>query len=153
MRKRTPLWWIILLALITIALPNGTFWEIASFFILVIASGIATCRWLRERHRNKERKAIREKLAVFIEEGRQIKGKCFDKNTEAPEDETNQWNEKVFNYLDANLGNDYAQRFQSHEGLPAGFTTLSGIQERIESYIGSRLARLNQFLAELTRLN
>ncbi len=34
MRSRTLYWWIMLAALITICLPNGTFWEIASFIIL-----------------------------------------------------------------------------------------------------------------------
>lgn len=51
---RIPLWWIILLAMITITLPNGTFWEIASFFILVAVSLIAVCRWYSERRRKQK---------------------------------------------------------------------------------------------------
>lgn len=43
--KYPTIWWIIILAVITVAMPNGTFWEVASFCILTVASGIAIWRW------------------------------------------------------------------------------------------------------------
>jgi hypothetical protein len=63
------------------------------------------------------------------------------------------WAEKTYKYLEANLGRDYAERFQSHEGLPIGVTTLSGMQATVESFLKTRLARLNQFLTELAQPN
>lgn len=141
-----------------LAMFGADFWqfnvmELFASVAIIVGAYFAIRGWCRKRRRKQEQKAIRENLGVFIAEGQQIKGKCYEKNTEAPIEEADRWNEKVFNYLNANLGNDYAQRFQSHEGLPSGITTLSGMQARVEAFIGSRLARLNQFLAELTQPN
>ena len=100
----------------------------------------------------RKRKEIRDTLGQLLEEGQQIKNKCFEKNIEPPTAEAEKWAEKVVMYLNCHLGSDYVQRFHSHEGLPIGVTTLSGIPATIESYIKTRLARLNQFLAELVQL-
>jgi hypothetical protein len=139
--------------------PQWLFW-----LLLILGFALATIlayhevrmqkvRLERQLDERQKRKDIRITLGQFLAEGHQITGKCFEKNTEAPVEEADRWTTKVFNYLDTNLGNDYAQRFQSYEGLPIRVTTLSGTQARIEAFIGSRLARLNQFLAELTQLN
>ena len=48
-------------AMMTIALPNGTFWEIASFFILVAVSVITLVKYWSERRR-------KLKLIVFPDE-------------------------------------------------------------------------------------
>jgi hypothetical protein len=46
MLKNIPLWWwVILLSVITISMPEGTFWEIATFWILVGTTIIAIGRW------------------------------------------------------------------------------------------------------------
>ncbi len=132
--------------------PPFLFW-----ILLSLGLGIATALTYHELrmqkvHLEKHRKT-RQDLGGFLSEGMQIKNKCYDKDTEAPVEEADQWSEKIFRYLDATLGNDYAQRFKSHEGLPVGITTLSGKQARVGAYISSRLARLNQFLAELTQPN
>ena len=150
------LWWLILAWLL--AFFGKEFWqfnimELFASLAIIVGAFFAIRGWRRERRRKKEQRDMRRTLGEFLTEGTQIKSKCFEKNTEAPVEEAEQWNEKVFNYLVAKLGDDYAQRFQSHEGLPPGFTTLNGMQAKVESFIGSRLARLNQFLAELTQPN
>ncbi len=139
--------------------PQWLFWLLLAFGLAVAIIlayhevRMQKVRLERQLDERQKRKDLRTTLGQFLAEGQQIKGKCFEKNTEAPVEEADRWNEKVFNYLDANLGSDYAQRLQSHEGLPSGFTTLSGMQARVEAFISSRLARLNQFLAELTQPN
>ncbi len=50
-----------------------------------------------------------------------------------------------------NLGSDYVNTFFSDDGLPIGFATLSGLHSRVEGYMSRRLARLNEFLAYLSR--
>lgn len=101
----------------------------------------------------KRKKQIRQKLGDFLKEGQLISRKCYENNTEAPSKEADQWCEKVYSYLNDTLGSDYSERFQSHQGLSPGFTTLSGEHAHVEAWLRTRLARLNEFLAELTSLN
>ncbi|MFH1651554.1 MAG: hypothetical protein ABID87_05590 [Chloroflexota bacterium] len=152
--KRPP--WVLMiitLAGITVLLPNGTFWEIASFFILVTVSIIGIIGWIIKFRKDRKRKRIKTTLVEYLEEGQNIKDKCFVKGQEAPENEANIWTSKVYNYLKDNLGLDYAERFQSHDGLPTGFTTLSGDKARVASFLRTRIARLTEFLSELARMN
>ncbi len=123
--------------------------EVFASIAIVIGGFFAIKSWYRGRRKKQVRQRIRATLTNLSEEGRNILRKCFEKNSEAPEDETNLWATKVYNYLEANLGRDYAMRFESHEGLPIGLTTLSGMHSTVESYIKTRLARLNEFLSEL----
>ena len=150
------LWWLILAWLLSMF--GADFWEfnVMELFasIAIIVGAIFAIRgWCRVRHKKQVRQIIRTTLVNFLQEGQNIKSKCFEKNSEAPVEEANLWGEKVYNYLEANLGTAYAERFQSHEGLPIGITTLSGVQANVESYVKSRLARFNQFLAELLQPN
>jgi len=47
MLKNHPLIWIIILGVVVISMPDGTFWEIASFSILAVATLIAICKYGR----------------------------------------------------------------------------------------------------------
>jgi hypothetical protein len=127
--------------------------ELFASIAIIIGAIWAVVGWVKERKRKKRQKEIRDTISQLFIEGNELKNRCFEKNTKAPVEETEQWNEKAVKYLEANLGRDYAERFQSHEGLPVGVTTLSGMQANVESFIKTRLARLNEFLSELNRFN
>ena len=152
LRHIRELWW--LWGAGTLALIGENFWqfnvmELFASIAIVVGVFFAIRSWRRDRRKKKVRQIKRDTLVNLLEEGRTILTKCFEKNSEAPEEETNLWGNKVYNYLEANLGKDYAVRFESHEGLPIGLTTLSGMHARAEGFIKTRLARLNEFLSEL----
>jgi hypothetical protein len=103
----------------------------------------------RQRKRNRR---IRERLAVFAIQGRDLIQKCHARakgQADPPDEELNKWNEEAVDYLTNELGSDYAMRFISHHGLPTGFTVLGPPYSGYESAVETRLARLNEFMAEL----
>ncbi len=50
MMKYPSVWWVIIASIIVILMPNGTFWEIASFFILLVFTTGAILRWVKGRY-------------------------------------------------------------------------------------------------------
>ena len=98
------------------------------------------------------RQAIGVALGEFLEEGRLLKIQCSNEEDPPPNDEADAWGERAEVCFRENLDESYVARFRNHEGLPAGFTSIrSRAHQRLSSGIGTRLARLEQFLAELTR--
>jgi len=96
------------------------------------------------------KRRMRETIAELLKKGEQIKRQCRNEKEEAPEKAALDWSQKVAKYLTENLGSDYEVIFYNSDGLPIGVTTISSPEHsRIESYVRNRIARLNQFLAEL----
>ena len=96
------------------------------------------------------RQAIRIALGEFLEEGRALDEKCHNQKEPAPEEEANDWSDRAEAIFGENLDDSYVARFRNHEGLPSGYTTLTSAPHRnLSSGIRTRLARLEQFLAEL----
>ena len=93
---------------------------------------------------------IRETLGGYLGEGEEIKNECHNESIPAPEEKAAAWAEKVAKYLEINLGKDYRNAFYNSDGLNAGFTTISSRDHsRIQVFMRCRLARIQQFLAEL----
>jgi hypothetical protein len=64
--------------------------------------------------------------------------------------ETDQWSARAEQFLDAELGSGYVERFRNASGIP--LVTWSNIDAKHNSYaqgVSNRLTRLQQFSAEL----
>lgn len=149
-------WWLILAWLL--AMFGCDFWhfnimEVFATFAIIIGAIFAFRKWRSDKRKREMQQEMRNTLVNFLGEAEGIKRKCYEKDTEAPIEEADSWATKVYNYLEVNLGKDYAERFQIHEGLPGGFTTLSGDKANVESFLKTRIARLTEFLSELTKVN
>ncbi len=106
-RHISKLWWLILAWLL--AMLGADFWhfnimELFASVAIIVGTIFAIRGWCRGRRMKRERRIIRTTLAEFLEEGQNIKSKCFEKNSEAPVEEAELWAEKVINYLETNLG-------------------------------------------------
>ena len=89
-------------------------------------------------------------LGEFLEEGRRLVEQCHKQEEPAPEEEANGWADRVETFFRENLDESYVARFRNHQGLPMGATSISSrAHGNLSSGIGTRLARLEQFLAEL----
>lgn len=98
------------------------------------------------------KKAIRVALGEYLEEGLQLDVRCHNENDPPPNDEADEWGQKVKDFFREKLDESYVPRFRNHEGLPIGTSSLNSLpHRRLSSEIGTRFARLEQFLAELTR--
>lgn len=97
------------------------------------------------------RKDIKRRLGVFLQDGDRIRVKCSNTTEPSPNIEADEWAEQVGKYLVKHLGEDYYARFYNSDGLPMGLTILSGEHAITESFVRFRIARLQQFLSELNR--
>jgi len=124
-------------------------WAIAVFCLLM--SGVFAVRDYRGNKRNRR---ILDYLALFAAQGQSLIQKCHDRardQTDPPDQEVGNWKNNVVDYLADELGSDYVMRFVSHHGLPVGLTMLSPPYSTCESAVKPRLARLNEFMAELAK--
>ena len=97
-----------------------------------------------------QRRAVREQLGTFIDEGTALQRLCTNEQEPAPEQQANEWAGRVEAYLTANLGASYVTRFRSSAGLPVGMNAIVSIPHRnLWSGIRTRLARLEQFSQEM----
>jgi hypothetical protein len=95
---------------------------------------------------SEKRKAIREKLGAFIEEGNALKERC----TTSPPiwDQANEWAARVEKYLDAELGHAYVIRDRDGSGaLPLSFSSNSDLQNLCYS-LHVRIIRLGEFFQQ-----
>jgi len=97
------------------------------------------------------RQATRIALGEFLEEGRELDVKCHNMEEPPPLDEADDWDNRVEAFLREELDQSYVARYPNHEGLPTSFTSLRGEHRNLSGAIGTRLARLEQFLGELAR--
>lgn len=126
---------------------------------IIFALALALCLTFEAAHRELTRSSqgsnreIRNKLAAYALSGQSLINHIHEsmraKDDQPPWDELNEWDGEVIDYLQANLGDDYAVRFGSHAGLPTGTTTLWPPFSGAESQIKTRVARLNEFMKEL----
>ena len=99
-----------------------------------------------------ERRAIRVKMAKFIEDGLALKRRCTNESESPPTDEANKWAARTEAFLRADLDESYVARFRSGSGLPPWTTSIQSTEHRnLSSGLHVRLARLNQFLEELSK--
>jgi hypothetical protein len=96
------------------------------------------------------KREIRDKLGMFLEQGRVLAAKCQEENKPVPETEANAWAANTENYLRQVLGEGYVARFRNSAGLPLMVTSIQEPQHRnLWSGISIRNARLAEFIAEL----
>ena len=124
-------------------------WGMAVVCLLI--SGVFA---VRNHQGNKRSRRIRDHLTLFAVQGQSLIHVCHDtaKNqTDPPDQAVDEWNKSVVDYLADELGSDYVMRFASHHGLPMGVTVLRSPYSGCESAVKARLARLNEFMAELSK--
>jgi len=103
-----------------------------------------------EHRFDSRRQATRVALGEFLEEGRKLAVQSSDELEPPPNDEAVDWANRVEAFFREDLDESYVARFRNHAGLPMGGTTLTSAPHRnLWSGIHTRLARLEQFLAEL----
>ena len=125
-------------------------WEalgIGAAIILAPISFIAFS-WTVLRAAAKRRK--RRSIGDFVFEGQELVRRCGEEPP--PQDETDDWAQRVEAYLEKDLGSDYVASFRSDAGLPP-FTPAfrKGPSRRLEMEIKISLARLEEFLDEQRR--
>jgi len=98
------------------------------------------------------RLSIRLKLAEFINEGTELRRRCANESEPPPVAEADQWAERTEAFLRSSLDESYVARFGNAAGLPMVGTAISSIPHRTLWFgIHVRLARLNEFLEELSK--
>lgn len=99
-----------------------------------------------------DKRKICETLGNFLAEGKNLRISCSNEKESPPDKEIIHWNKRLKEYLETNLGSDYVASFESNDGLPIGLTSIvSPIHRNLDSYMRARLARIQQFLAELRK--
>jgi len=99
-----------------------------------------------------ERRAIRVKMAEFIKEGLALTRRCANESEPPPTEEADEWAARTESFLRTNLDESYVARFRSSSGLPLWATSINSAPHRkLSTGIHVRLARLNQFLEELSK--
>jgi hypothetical protein len=127
-------------------------WVLLAFSSLSVAQFLAFHEIRTKLSEKTKKSEVRATLARFLSEGQQVALRCSSESDPPPEKEAVHWAARVETFLAEHLGGDYVASFRSSAGLPPGFTTISSMEHRdIDSYIRIRLARLQQFLAELRR--
>jgi hypothetical protein len=105
-------------------------------------------------------RVILDTLGRFIGEGQELISLIYESQKPKlenqpdpppiPENEANEWANRVETFLQEHFGEGYVHRFRSHAGLPLGSTRLfGGLPVRLESGIKTRIARLEQFSQEI----
>lgn len=131
--------------------------------VIITAFGLAwaaflTYHDLRKQHSALEtqlydkarRRAVREALGEFMEEGNQLRAQCTHENEPPPNEKTDDWAARAEACLREHLGDSYVFRFRSSAGLPIAGTSISSqLHRELWSGIHIRVARLDQFIAEL----
>jgi hypothetical protein len=96
----------------------------------------------------------RIEVAEFIETGGHVLNRCYDESQDAPVNEAQAWLDEVIIYIreSQELGPSYIPRFQNPHGIPAPQFPVTLAPERLQlvTAISFRLARLEQFLQELS---
>jgi diguanylate cyclase (GGDEF)-like protein len=95
------------------------------------------------------KKAIRNQLALFLKDAKEIQHGLHYSNFDCFR-QKQEWEQRVEKYLEENLDQSYAIRFQS-PGHPA-VTYPEGINEKMKApwaETGAKMAMLNSFMAEL----
>ena len=142
--------------------PNGIFY-LTSVLCILVASFLT---W-RDQHASAQeaiaardllqvtlddrarRKAIREQLGAFLEDGRQLRGACSNEQAPPPNAEADIWSQKSEDFLRQNLGESYVARFHNDAGLPLSMNSIVSIPHRkLWGGIHTRMARLEQFIQE-----
>jgi len=101
---------------------------------------------------HRDKREIREQMALFMEEGRGLMAGCANVESDAPETESNEWAAKVETFLAAKLDNSYIARFRNGSGLPTPATTIWKPSHRnLWGGLHVRLARLQEFIKELSQ--
>ena len=96
------------------------------------------------------RRAIKDSLGQFLNEGSLLRGKCANENEPPPNKEADDWAARVEAYLTEYCGSSYVSRFRSDAGLPMVATSISSRDHRnLWGGIHTRLSRLEQFISEL----
>lgn len=74
---------------------------------------------IQTRKEDQNRKSrIRDKLAIFINDGHALMVKCADVNTAPPKEDADKWNANVSRYLNDELGGAYVVKFYDRYGIP-----------------------------------
>lgn len=98
------------------------------------------------------RRANREKLAEFVKEGLDLRRRCANESEPAPAAEADEWAKRTEAFLRSSLDESYVARFRNSSGLPLTATSISSIPHRnVWGWVCDRLARLNEFLEELSK--
>jgi Flp pilus assembly protein TadB len=84
MKRILQLWWLILAWLL--AMFGVDFWhfnvmELFASIAIIIGAFFAIRSWCRDRRKKQVRQIIKTTLVEFLEEGQNIKIKCFEKNS------------------------------------------------------------------------
>jgi hypothetical protein len=94
---------------------------------------------------------VREQLGEFLQQGSALLRRARNESEPFPIEEMDRWTTLVSNYLEKTLGVSFVYRFADPSGIPMGFTSLHSHERRaIEDLLQTRMARLQQFLFELT---
>lgn len=133
-------------------------WVAVALVSLVIAQFLAFHGLREQRDKLKKqlddksrKRAIREALGEFLEEGRLLQRQCGNERETPPNEEADDWAARTEAYLSEHRGQSYVSRFRSGAGLPMTMNSIASVPHRnVWGYIHIRLSRLQQFIAELT---
>jgi cell division protein FtsB len=102
-----------------------------------------------------KRKADKEELGRFMEEGQELLTKAREPSLDPPETETWRWSMEVEVYLRQELDSSYIPRFHSQVELPPqtplGVSIVSDKQRAVLQDLHTKLSRLHEFIVELSR--
>jgi hypothetical protein len=97
-----------------------------------------------------KKKAERETLAVFLNEGQSLKCQCENEKEPAPEVKTTEWAEKIENWLETEFDTSYVSRFRNTADVPMKANSIFSIPHRnLWAYIHTRLYQLGKFIEQL----
>lgn len=97
-----------------------------------------------------KKKAAREMLAVFLNEGQALKRQCANEKEPPPEDRTNEWAHKIEHWLEKEFDKSYISRFRNTADVPMTANSISSIPHRnLWAGIHTRLYQLGKFIEQL----
>ncbi|MFC2022389.1 hypothetical protein ACFLTR_04195 [Chloroflexota bacterium] len=97
-----------------------------------------------------KKRETREKLGEFMVEGQELKAKCGNEKEPPPNDEADEWADKVEHYLADELDDSFISRFRNSAGVPMAANSISSIPHRnLWSGIRIRLYQLEKFIEQL----
>jgi len=88
-----------------------------------------------------------QKLAEFVEEGQQLKGRLNE--NPLPVFEHNEWVDRMNNYFEENGGNEYKVRLSDFSGMR--FYGDGSEKSSMSNSIEGRVRRLHEFMSELSK--
>ncbi|MBI2979789.1 MAG: hypothetical protein HYY41_03060 [Chloroflexi bacterium] len=97
-----------------------------------------------------KKKAARETLAIYLNEGQVLKRQCANEKEAPPGDEAYEWAHKVEHWLEKEFDKSYVTRFRNTADVPMAMNSIFSTPHRdLWGSIHTRLYQLGEFLKEI----